>query len=175
MIGLSWAWLYLVPFGVLNDVLVRIGVLAKPFSFLGDANAAMLSVSAASVWRQSPFAALILLAGLQGIPGELYEVAKIDGASRIQRLAYVTLPLLRGPILVVLIFRTLGAIRTFDVIFAMTRGGPIDRTETLSLYTYRLLFGFLDIGLGSTAAVTMVILASVICVIYIKALRVRLV
>jgi ABC-type sugar transport system permease subunit len=175
VIGLSWAWLYLVPFGVVNDVLVRVGVLAKPFSFLGDANVAMLSVSAASVWRQTPFAALILLAGLQGISGELYEAAKIDGASRLQRLAYVTLPLLRGPILVVLIFRTLGAIRTFDVIFAMTRGGPIDRTETLSLYTYRLLFGFLDIGLGSTAAVMMVILASVICVIYIKTLRVRLV
>jgi multiple sugar transport system permease protein len=110
-----------------------------------------------------------------GLPHELEESARIDGASRLQRLTYLTLPLLRGPILVVLIFRTLGAIRTFDVIFAMTRGGPIDRTETLSLYTYRLLFGFLDIGLGSTAAVVMVILASVICVIYIKTLRVRLV
>jgi ABC-type sugar transport system permease subunit len=175
VIGLSWAWLYLVPFGVLNDVLVRMGVLARPFSFLGDANVAMWSVSAASVWRQTPFAALILLAGLQGIPGELYEAAKIDGASRVQRLLHVTLPLLRGPILVVLIFRTLGAIRTFDVIFAMTRGGPIDRTETLSLYTYRLLFGFLDIGLGSTAAVMMVVLASIICVVYIRTLRVSLV
>ena len=173
VIGLSWAWLYLVPFGVLNDVLVRLGVLAQPFSFLGDANAAMYSVSVASIWRQTPFAALILLAGLQGIPAELYEAAKIDGASRLQRFRHVSLPLLRGPILVVLIFRTLGSIRTFDLIFAMTRGGPIDRTETLSLYTYRLLFGFLDIGLGSAAAVTMVILASVICFIYIKGLRVR--
>ena len=80
------------PFGVLNDVLVRIGVLAKPFSFLGDANVAMLSVSAASVWRQTPFAALILLAGLQGISGELYEAAKIDGASRLQRLAISPCP-----------------------------------------------------------------------------------
>lgn len=174
VIGLSWAWLYLVPFGVLNDVLVRVGVLSTPFSFLGDANAAMYSVSAASIWRQTPFAALILLAGLQGIPAELYEAAKIDGASRLQRLLYLTLPLLRGPVLVVLIFRTLGSIRTFDLIFAMTRGGPIDRTETLSLYTYRLLFGFLDIGLGSAAAVTMVILASAICLIYIKGLKVRL-
>jgi multiple sugar transport system permease protein len=135
----------------------------------------MFSVSAASVWRQTPFAALLLLAGLQGIPAELYEAAKIDGASRVQRLLNITLPLLRGPILVVLIFRTLGSIRTFDVIFAMTRGGPIDRTETLSLYTYKVLFGFLDIGLGSTAAVMMVIVASVICFIYIKGLRVHLV
>ncbi|HEY1291956.1 MAG TPA: sugar ABC transporter permease [Chloroflexota bacterium] len=174
VIGLSWAWLYLVPFGVLNDVLTRIGVLSAPFSFLGDANVAMYSVSIASIWRQTPFAALILLAGLQTIPSELYEAAKIDGASRLQRLGYITLPLLRGPILVVLIFRTLGSIRTFDLIFAMTRGGPIDRTETLSLYTYRLLFGFLDIGLGSAAAVTMVILASIICFIYIKGLKVRL-
>jgi multiple sugar transport system permease protein len=174
VIGLSWAWLYLVPFGVLNDVLVRVGALASPLSFLGDANVAMWSVSAASVWRQTPFAALILLAGLQGIPAELFEAAKIDGASRLQRFFHVTLPLLRGPILVVLIFRTLGSIRTFDLIFAMTRGGPIDRTETLSLYTYRLLFGFLDVGLGSTAAVIMVILASFICFIYIKGLRVRL-
>jgi multiple sugar transport system permease protein len=174
VIGLSWAWLYLVPFGVLNDVLTRIGVLTAPFSFLGDASVAMYSVSIASIWRQTPFAALILLAGLQTIPSELYEAAKIDGASRLQRLAYITLPLLRGPILVVLIFRTLGSIRTFDLIFAMTRGGPIDRTETLSLYTYRLLFGFLDIGLGSAAAVTMVLLASIICFIYIKGLKVRL-
>jgi multiple sugar transport system permease protein len=163
-----------VPFGVLNDVLLHLGVLTRPFSFLGDANAAMWSVSAASIWRQTPFAALLLLAGLQSIPGELYEAAKIDGASRLQRFLYLTLPLLRGPILVVLIFRTLGSIRTFDLIFGMTRGGPIDRTETLSLYTYKLLFGFLDIGLGSTAAVMMVILASIICVIYIKGLRVRL-
>jgi ABC-type sugar transport system permease subunit len=174
VIGLSWAWLYLVPFGVLNDLLMRLGVLSAPFSFLGDANAAMYSVSLASIWRQTPFAALILLAGLQSIPGELYEAAKIDGASRLQRLRHLTLPLLRGPILVVLIFRTLGSIRTFDLIFAMTRGGPIDRTETLSLYTYRLLFGFLDIGLGSAAAVTMVLLASLICVLYIKGLKVRL-
>jgi multiple sugar transport system permease protein len=174
VIGLSWAWMYLVPFGVLNDVLVHLGVLSKPLSFLGDVNAAMWSVSAASIWRQTPFAALLLLAGLQSIPGELYEAAKIDGASRLQRFLQLTLPLLRGPILVVLIFRTLGSIRTFDLIFAMTRGGPIDRTETLSLYTYRLLFGFLDVGLGSAAAVTMVILASIICVIYIKGLGVRL-
>jgi multiple sugar transport system permease protein len=174
VIGLSWAWLYLVPFGVLNDVLERIGLLSAPFSFLGDANAAMYSVSVASIWRQTPFAALILLAGLQAIPNELYEAAKIDGAGRLQRLLHVTLPLLRGPILVVLIFRTLGSIRTFDVIFAMTRGGPIDRTETMSLYTYRLLFGFLDIGLGSAAAITMVVLASIICFIYIKGLKVRL-
>jgi multiple sugar transport system permease protein len=174
VIGLSWAWLYLVPFGVLNDVLVRVGALTSPLSFLGDANVAMWSVSAASVWRQTPFAALILLAGLQSVSAELYEAAKIDGASRMQRFAYLTLPLLRGPILVVLIFRTLGSLRTFDLIFAMTRGGPIDRTETLSLYTYRLLFGFLDIGLGSTAAVMMVVIASIICFIYIKGLRVRL-
>jgi multiple sugar transport system permease protein len=174
VIGLSWAWLYLVPFGVLNDALVRVGILSSPFSFLGDANAAMWSVSAATIWRQTPFAALILLAGLQTISLDLYEAAKIDGASRLQRFLYVTLPLLRGPILVVLIFRTLGSIRTFDLIFGMTRGGPIDRTETLSLYTYKLLFGFLDIGLGSTAAVTMVVLASFICFFYIKVLRVRL-
>lgn len=174
VIGLSWAWLYLVPFGVMNDVLQRVGLLSSPLSFLGDANVAMWAVSAASVWRQTPFAALILLAGLQSIAVELYEAAKIDGASRVQRFVYLTLPLLRGPMLVVLIFRTLGAIRTFDLIFAMTRGGPIDRTETLSLYTYRLLFGFLDIGLGSAAAVTMVLIAGVICFIYIKGLRVRL-
>jgi len=126
------------------------------------------------VWRQTPFAALILLAGLQSISTELYEAAKIDGASRLQRFLYLTLPLLRGPILVVLIFRTLGSIRTFDLIFGMTRGGPIDRTETLSLYTYRLLFGFLDIGLGSASAVMMVLIASVICFIYIRGLGVRL-
>jgi multiple sugar transport system permease protein len=174
VIGLSWAWLYLVPFGVLNDVLMRVGLLASPFSFLGDANAAMWSVSAATIWRQTPFAALILLAGLQTISVDLYEASKIDGASRLQRFLYVTLPLLRGPILVVLIFRTLGSIRTFDLIFGMTRGGPIDRTETLSLYTYKVLFGFLDIGQGSTAAVMMVLLASIICFFYIKVLRVRL-
>jgi multiple sugar transport system permease protein len=174
VIGLSWAWLYLVPFGVLNDVLVRLGALASPFSFLGDANAAMWSVSAATIWRQTPFAALLLLAGLQGISAELYEAAKIDGASRLQRFLYVTLPLLRGPILVVLIFRTLGSIRTFDLIYGMTRGGPIDRTETLSLYTYRLLFGFLDIGLGAASAIMMVLLASFICFVYIKALKVQL-
>ena len=174
VIGLSWAWLYLVPFGVLNDLLVRIGALSSPFSFLGDANAAMWSVSAATIWRQTPFAALILLAGLQSISGELYEAAKIDGASRLQRFTNITLPLLRGAILVVLIFRTLGSIRTFDLIFGMTRGGPIDRTETLSLYTYRLLFGFLDIGLGAASAIMMVLLASIICFIYIKALGVRL-
>jgi ABC-type sugar transport system permease subunit len=174
VIGLSWAWLYLVPFGVLNDVLVRIGALSSPFSFLGDANAAMWSVSAATIWRQTPFAALILLAGLQTISGELYEAAKIDGAGRWQRFLSITLPLLRGPILVVLIFRTLGSIRTFDLIFGMTRGGPIDRTETLSLYTYRLFFGFLDFGLGAASAVMMVVLASIICFIYIKGLGVRL-
>ena len=113
---------------------------------------------------------LILLAGLQGIPHELYEAARIDGAGRIGCFFHITIPQLQHAILVALLFRSIDAFRSFDILYVMTQGGPGRSTEIASLYAYKALFQYLDFGRGSTATVIMAIVTTTLSVIYIKTL-----
>jgi multiple sugar transport system permease protein len=105
------------------------------------------------VWKTTPFVALLLLAGLQAIPADLYRAAAVDGASPTRTFFTITLPLLRPTILVTLVFRTLDALRVFDAVYVLTDGGPANTTETLSIYAYKTLMRMGDFGYGSTLAV----------------------
>jgi len=123
------------------------------------------------VWKTSSFCALILLAGLQTIPDALYEAARIDGATRRQQFRHVTLPLLKTSIMVALVFRTVTAIQTFDIPYAMTRGGPGNTTETLAMYIHTTTLDFLDFGYGSALAVAMFLISMLTTGWYLRHIR----
>jgi multiple sugar transport system permease protein len=160
-----WEWMYNGDFGVLNYLL------GAHINWLGSAAWALNAAIFLDVWKTTPFVALLLMAGLHTIPKELYQAAKVDGASPWVTFARVTLPLLRPLLLVVLIFRTIDAFRVFDTIYVLTGGGPGNTTETLSIYAYKVLFQTLQFGYGSTLAVTVFFLVGLITLVYVRALR----
>lgn len=166
-----WRWMYNDVFGVINDVLLRTGLIAAPISLIGSPETALASIIAVDVWKTTPFMALLLLAGLQTIPGSLYEAAKVDGASTMQQFWRITLPLLVPAILVALIFRTLDALKVFDVIYVM-KGSDLS-TITMAVYNNQQLREFFSLGFGSAVSVTIFLIIGVFTVIYITSLRVK--
>ena len=159
-----WEWIYNTDFGILNYLIgEKINWLGSPFLAI---NAAIFM----DVWKTTPFVAVLLMAGLQVIPQELYQAAKVDGAGRWAIFRRVTLPLLKPVILLVLIFRTLDAFRVFDAIYVLTGGGPANTTETLSIYAYKVLFQTLQFGYGSALSVVVFLCVAIISLFYIKIL-----
>ena len=159
-----WEWIFNTDFGVLNYLTgLRINWLGSPFW-------AMHAAVLVDVWKTTPFVAILLMAGLQAIPRDLYQAARVDGAGAWSIFRHVTLPLLRPVILVVLLFRTLDAFRVFDAVYVLTGGGPANTTETLSIYAYRVLFQTLQFGYGSALAVTAFFFTGLISVGYIRLL-----
>ena len=157
--GLIFRWFFEYNTGVVNYWLAALGV--EPLQWLSSPTLAFWAICIAIVWKASSFMALMLLAGLQTIPKSLYEAAEVDGASRWQQFVEITLPMLRPAIFVALIFRTITAIQTFDIPFAMTGGGPGDSTETLAMYIHKTTLDFLDFGYGSALAALMFVLSMV--------------
>jgi len=140
---------------------------------LADPQLALLSIMAADVWKTSAFAALIILAGLQTIPDELYEAAGIDGATTWQKFRRITLPLVKPAILLALLFRTIDALRVFDLVFVMTQGGPADATNVLQFYGYKKSFAEGMIGYGSTISVMVFFLSLLFALLYVRLLGAR--
>jgi multiple sugar transport system permease protein len=157
--GLIFRWFFEYQTGIVNDLLVRVGI--EPVSWLSDPTLATVAICIAIIWKASSFMALMLLAGLQTIPKSLYEAAEVDGATKWQQFVEITLPMLRPAIFVALIFRTITAIQTFDIPYAMTGGGPGDSTETLAMYIHKTTLDFLDFGYGSALAALMFVLSMV--------------
>ena len=154
--GRIFEWIYHPSAGLVNR-LVGLVAGAQP-NWLGDPRLALPAVIAADVWRTTPFIALLVYARLVGVPAAVYEAASVDGASRAATFWRITLPLLRPVLLVALLFRTLDAVRAFDLMFILTGGGPAGVTETLTLFTYRSLFQTLQLGFGSASAVVVGVL-----------------
>jgi len=167
-----WEWMYNDQFGVINDILVKLHLIPAPVPWLGQPATAMWAIIVTDVWKTTPFMALLLLAGLQIIPEELYEAAKIDGAGTWQRFWRVTLPLLRPAILVALIFRTLDAFRVFDVVFVLTRGAS--GTRTLVVMNQEVFFSFLEFGYGSAISVLVFVFVALFSFLYMRGLGLRL-
>jgi len=149
--GRIFEWIYHPSAGLMNR-LVAVVASAQP-NWLGDPRLALPAVIAADVWRTTPFIALLVYARLVGVPAAVYEAAAVDGAGRGATFWRITLPLLRPVLLVALLFRTLDAVRAFDLMFILTGGGPAGVTETLTLYAYHSLFQTLQLGFGSASAV----------------------
>ena len=164
--GLLFRWFFDFKLGLVNDALTRAG-LAAP-QWLSSPNLAMLAIVAAIVWKTSSFVAMVLLAGLQSIPKSLYEAAEIDGAGVWSQFTEITLPMLRPAIIVALVFRTITAIQTFDIPYAMTGGGPGNSTETLAMYIQKTSIDFLDFGYGSALATLMFLVSMLATSFYLK-------
>jgi ABC-type sugar transport system permease subunit len=167
--GLVWRFLFEGETGAVNRALTALGASEAPVWF-ADALLAWVPIVLADVWKTTPFVALILLAALQGIDPALYEAARVDGAGAWQRFRHVTLPLLRPAILVVLVFRTLDALRVFDLIWVLTGGGPGTATEPLALYAFHALLGDLRFGFGSALSVVAFALALALAALYVRLL-----
>jgi multiple sugar transport system permease protein len=168
--ALMWMFMYNDQYGVVNDILTKLGIISKNVAWLGQASTAMKAMIFTDVWKTSPFMGLLLLAGLQGISSDIYEASAVDGASKIRQFFSITLPLLKPTMLVALIFRTIEAFRVFDIVFVMTGGGPGNSTETLSLYAYKTIFRNLDFGMGSAVAVVIFLFVLVFAFVYIRVL-----
>jgi multiple sugar transport system permease protein len=158
-------WLYYPSGGLVN---VMLGV---PLNWLGSPALALPALIVADVWRTMPFVALFCYARLLTIPLAVYEAAAVDGAARLATFRHVTLPLLGPVLLVTLLFRTLDALRAFDLMFVLTGGGPAGLTETLTVYAYRSLFQTLRLGFGSAIGVVVFVLVMVVATAYFRVLR----
>ena len=163
VMGLAWAWIFNDQYGVVNDILLRLGFIQEGIIWLGEPITAMFSLIVADVWKTTPFIALILLAGLQSISQDLYEAHAMDGATPWQSFTQITLPLLTPQILISLLFRFAQSFGVFDLVQVMTGGGPAGSTEMVSIYIYATVRRYLDFGYGATL-VTVTFLLLIIAV-----------
>jgi trehalose/maltose transport system permease protein len=165
-----WQWMLDDVFGVINDILMKLHIISHPHAWISDPSTSLAAVSAVDIWKTTPFVALLLLAGLQVIPRDLYEAASVDGASQLQQFWRITLPLLLPAILVTLIFRTLDALRVFDVFFVFF-GGRQD-TQTMAIYAQSTIVGDGHVGYGAAISVAIFLIISLFVVIYMVFMRV---
>lgn len=165
LIAATWAWIFNDQFGVVNDLLLRLGLISSGINWLGNPTPALISVIIADVWKTTSFVAILLLAGLQSISGDLYEAHAIDGATPWQSFRQITLPLLMPQILIATLFRFAQSFGIFDLIQVMTGGGPGGATETVSIYIYATVMRYLDFGYGAAlVVVTFLILIAVVAI-----------
>jgi trehalose/maltose transport system permease protein len=166
-----WNWMYNDVYGVINSALVRLHILDHAVAWTAQPSTALGSVAAVDIWKTTPFVALLLLAGLQVIPGELYEAASVDGASRWQQFWRITMPLLRPAILVALIFRTLDALRVFDVFYVLL--GQRQDTQSMAIYDQNTIVTTGDVGYGAAVSVAIFLIIGVFVVVYVTFLKVE--
>ncbi|HEY7316645.1 MAG TPA: sugar ABC transporter permease [Candidatus Binatia bacterium] len=165
-----WRFIFNDRYGLFNFVLFG-DDMSRYLAPLADPYFALVAIMVAEIWKTTPFAALILLAGLQTIPDDLYEAASIDGATGWQKFRYLTLPLVTPALLLALLFRTIDALRVFDLVFVMTQGGPADATNVLQFYGYKKTFAEGMIGYGSAIAVVVFSISLMLAIAYLSLLR----
>ncbi|MBZ4335855.1 sugar ABC transporter permease [Corallococcus interemptor] len=158
-----WAWMFNPDYGLINRMLG-----GAEINWLGAPGYALHAAILVDVWKTTPFVALLVLAGLQGIPEDLYKAARVDGASEWRRFRSITLPLLKPALLLAVLFRSLDAFRVFDAIYVLTEGGPANTTETLSIYAYKTLMRSGDFGYGSTLSVATFLCVVLLAVVWLR-------
>jgi multiple sugar transport system permease protein len=163
IIALMWTWMYDFNLGVINDALMHLGLISAPQPWLAQPETALYAIILTLTWQGFPFFAVVILAGLQAIPAELYEAAEIDGAGRFQALRYVTIPSLAGVIATALLLRTIWVANSLDVILVMTGGGPGYATHTLPLYSFLRAYSGMEFGYG--AALAMVLTLALLAIV----------
>lgn len=169
--GLLWKWILNADFGILNGMLYALGLIDNYIPFLAIPSLAKVSLVMAHIWKEGPLVAIFFLAGLQLIPDELYEAARIDGGSGWRIFRLVTLPLLRPIFLIVMVYETMTAILTFDTIYVMTGGGPANSTALISWFAYAEIFKSLNLGRGIALAIIIALITLVLIILYLRVLR----
>ncbi|MDX2230168.1 MAG: sugar ABC transporter permease [Leptolyngbyaceae cyanobacterium bins.349] len=165
LIALGWTWIFNDQFGVANDILLRLGLTTTGINWLGEPMTATLALLIADIWKTTPFISLLLLAGLQSIPQDLYEAHTLEGATPLQSFWQITLPLLVPQIVIAVLFRFAQTFGIFDLMQVMTGGGPGGATEVVALYIYTNAMRYLDFGYAAALiAVTFIVLVLVIVI-----------
>jgi multiple sugar transport system permease protein len=168
VVALIWEYLYQPNYGPINDILRRVGVMREPVAWLSNVDLAMPAVVFTNIWRGIPFFAIMILAGLQAIPDDIYEAATVDGADVLQRFWHVTLPMLRPIIVVATATRIIWTFNYADLIFVMTNGGPANATQITSTYTLLQAYTDLDFGYAATLSVILLVIMLVFTALYLK-------
>jgi trehalose/maltose transport system permease protein len=166
-----WKWMLDDTYGVVNDLAMRLHLVSHPHAWVADPSTSLASVCAVDIWKTTPFVALLLLAGLQVIPQDLYEAARVDGANALQQFWRITFPLLGPAILVALIFRTLDALRVFDVFYVFFGNRP--DTQTMAIYAQFTIVSNGHVGYGSAISVAIFLIIAIFVIIYVTLNRVR--
>ncbi|MGZ6269557.1 MAG: carbohydrate ABC transporter permease [Candidatus Limnocylindrales bacterium] len=169
--ALMWRWIDNGSYGALNALLTQSGIIHDYVPWLSQDSTAMWMVVIADVWKMTPFCAILILAGLGGIDRELFEAARVDGATTIQLFRRIILPLLTPIILVVLVLRTMEAFKVFDIIWIMTGGGPANATQTVAIYAYRTAYQSYDFGQGAALGYLIAIAIMLLAAVYLRLLR----
>ncbi|WP_244274672.1 sugar ABC transporter permease [Labrenzia sp. OB1] len=169
--AVAWRLIYQPDYGALNSLLYQLGLISDYRSWIGDPSTAMNMVILADVWKNFPLVAYVALAALQTVPDDLLKAAAIEGASPWKRFRSITLPWIAGPLLVVMVLRTIEAFRVFDIIYVMTSGGPADSTKTASFFIYQEYFNYLRSGSGASYAVLVAGISAVLILVYYSAAK----
>lgn len=167
-----WGWMLHDQFGMLNDLGMALGLLSQPVAWTASPDTAMWAVIIVDVWKTTPFMALLILAGLQMLPGDCYEAARVDGVHPVRTFFYVTLPLVWPAVMVAVIFRALDAMRVFDLIYVLTSNSR--ETMTMSIYARQQLVDFQDVGYGSAASTLLFLIIATLTILTLMVGRVKL-
>jgi multiple sugar transport system permease protein len=167
-VSLVWAFMMDPSFGILNQVLMKLGLIAQPIQWLTSPDWSLFSVSVVNIWQVLPFMTIMLLAGMQSIPPELYESARVDGANAWQLLRHITLPGLSAISMIAIVLVTMALFREFALIYVMTGGGPQRSTETIGLRIYIEAFQNLDFGYASAMGMVALLISLIFAVGYIR-------
>lgn len=170
-IGLIWAQIYDPQYGLLNTVLKSIGFGSLARVWLGDPNTALGALLFVSLWRWTGFNVVIYVASLQTVPAELYDAARVDGASAFRQLISITIPMIAPFTFLQVVINMLGYLRFFDLVFVTTKGGPADSTEVLPIYIYQHAFQYFDIGIGAAGTVVSLVIAVAITLLFVVVSR----
>ena len=167
-IGLIWSWLFNGQLGVINDLLMKVGLIKENIGWLSNPKISMYSVVIANVWYGIPYFGIMLLAALQSVPNELYESATIDGSNKIQQLFYVTIPYIKPTIVSTVLLRSMWIVNFPDLIYGMTNGGPVNSTHILGTIMINKVYKEFDYGQGSAYGVIIMALLLIYAVIYLR-------
>lgn len=162
IIAVLWMWIFNDQYGFINAILAKSGIIDSPIAWLAKPQTALFSITMADVWKTFPFVYIVLLAGLQSIPREMYEAMEVDGGTAWHKFRYITLPHLLPFIFLALVFRIVQAFAVFDLVYVLTGGGPGGATETVSVYGYYTFMRYLDFGYGAALVVSIVIILAMI-------------
>lgn len=168
VVGLMFRWMFNGEYGVINDFMMKLGVFKEKLAFLGTPGLSLLVVMLAMIWMGVPFFAIMNLAALQSIPGEVYEAADMDGCSTVRRFFSITLPYIKPTVIMTLLLRTIWIFNSFDLIVIITGGGPANTSQTLPSYMYTKAFSSYDFGLACALGVLLMVILAIYSVFFLK-------
>ena len=169
--SLLWVWLLNDRVGIINGILMDLGWIQAPIIWLGSLNTALLSITVSIVWKTVGFSMILLLAGMQAIPDELYQAAMVDGAGYWSRLRHITMPLLKTTFALALVISVIGSYLAFDQFYIMTRGGPQNQTITVVYWIFANSFTYFKLGYGAALSLVLLVILAMLSVVQLRILR----